>query len=135
MRSTSTILVIRLPSRGDIGRVSDYDVALAGDDIFDAARRAGIRLRFGGIRTGPMTDDAREYFERIITQMLFLFPITRDEAVGRANRFWRGKSFVDELSVNMLTHELPEYWAKSFYYGADVKWWLGEDGLEPEPYP
>lgn len=39
----------------DVGRVSDFDIALGGEDIFSAARRAGIGLRGGGIRTGPLT--------------------------------------------------------------------------------
>jgi hypothetical protein len=38
----------------DVGRVSDYDIALAGRDIFSAAEDAGIGLRGGGIRTGPL---------------------------------------------------------------------------------
>jgi hypothetical protein len=39
----------------DADRVSDYVIALAGSDIFDAAREAGIPLRGGGMRTGPLT--------------------------------------------------------------------------------
>lgn len=31
----------------DVGRVSDYDIALAGEDIFDKAQDAGIGLRSG----------------------------------------------------------------------------------------
>ncbi|WP_052710669.1 RHS repeat-associated core domain-containing protein [Pseudofrankia sp. DC12] len=38
----------------DGGRVSDYDIALGGEDIFEAARSAGVGLRGGGIRTGPL---------------------------------------------------------------------------------
>ena len=34
--------------------MSDFDVALGGEDIFNAARGAGIGLRGGGIRTGPL---------------------------------------------------------------------------------
>jgi YD repeat-containing protein len=39
----------------DVGRVSDYDIALAGDDIFGAANDLGISLRGGGVRTGPLS--------------------------------------------------------------------------------
>jgi len=81
------------------------------------------------------SQEALDYFEDIIREMLFLFPITRAEAVGRLNRYWRGQEFSSDLSVNMLTHELPEFWAKTIYYGPNAKWWKGEDGLEPEPYP
>ena len=38
----------------DVGRVSDFDIALAGRDIFSAAQEGGIGLRAGGIRTGPL---------------------------------------------------------------------------------
>ena len=38
----------------DEGRVSDYDVALAGSDIFAAARQSGVKARGSGIRTGPL---------------------------------------------------------------------------------
>jgi hypothetical protein len=38
----------------DVGRTSDFDIALAGNDIFSAAEDAGIGLRNGGIRTGPL---------------------------------------------------------------------------------
>jgi len=39
----------------DAGRVSDLDIALAGDSLFNAAKRAGIPLRSGGTRTGELT--------------------------------------------------------------------------------
>jgi RHS repeat-associated protein len=39
----------------DVGRVSDYDVAIGGEGIFSAAEDAGIGLRGGGTRTGPLT--------------------------------------------------------------------------------
>jgi hypothetical protein len=39
----------------DVGRVSDFDIALGGEDILSAAREAGVRLRGGGLRTGPLS--------------------------------------------------------------------------------
>ena len=41
----------------DAGRVSDFDVALAGGDIFERAKELGIGLRSGGTRTGPLMPD------------------------------------------------------------------------------
>jgi hypothetical protein len=38
----------------DVGRTSDFDVALAGDDIFGAAAAAKVNVRGGGIRTAPL---------------------------------------------------------------------------------
>ncbi|EPC6966884.1 hypothetical protein PZS07_01120 [Providencia thailandensis] len=39
----------------DVGRRSDFDIALTSDDIFNAAKNAGIGTRGGGIRTGPLS--------------------------------------------------------------------------------
>ncbi len=36
------------------GRVSDFDVALGSEDLLQAAKTAGVRLRSGGLRTGPL---------------------------------------------------------------------------------
>lgn len=40
----------------DLGRMSDFDVALGGEDLLAAAKRAGVKLRGGGTRTGPLID-------------------------------------------------------------------------------
>jgi hypothetical protein len=45
----------RTGSAFDAGRTSDYDVALAGRALFDAAVDAGVALRSGGTRTGPLS--------------------------------------------------------------------------------
>ncbi len=39
----------------DVGRVSDFDIALSGKELLQAAKDAGIGLRSGGTRTGPLT--------------------------------------------------------------------------------
>jgi Na+-transporting methylmalonyl-CoA/oxaloacetate decarboxylase gamma subunit len=39
----------------DVGRVSDLDVALAGEPLLQAAKSAGVGLRSGGTRTGPLS--------------------------------------------------------------------------------
>jgi RHS repeat-associated protein len=44
---------------GPKGR-SDYDIAISGDDIFEAARDAGIPLRGGGTRTGPLNESQED---------------------------------------------------------------------------
>ena len=81
------------------------------------------------------TQVALDYFERIVHQLQTLFRITRDEAAGRLNRFWEGQDFSGEMDVNLLRHESPTYWAKTIYYGPEARWWKGEDGLQPQPYP
>jgi filamentous hemagglutinin len=42
----------------DVGRVSDFDVALSGDSLFQAAQDAGVGLRSAGTRTGPLSEVA-----------------------------------------------------------------------------
>ncbi|WP_250655935.1 RHS repeat-associated core domain-containing protein [Alkalimarinus coralli] len=39
----------------DAGRVSDFDIALAGPEILARAKQLGIGLRSGGTRTGPLS--------------------------------------------------------------------------------
>jgi len=78
---------------------------------------------------------ALDYMDEIVQEMVLLFPITRDECVGRLNRFWAGQDFSGELKVNLLKHEVTTFWAKTIYYGPNARWWNGEEGLDPEPYP
>ena len=53
--SSVTGVSFRTGAPFDVGRVSDFDIALAGDDIFGAANDLGIPLRGGGVRTGPLS--------------------------------------------------------------------------------
>lgn len=39
----------------DVGRVSDFDIALAGPELLQRAQSLGIGLRSGGTRTGPLS--------------------------------------------------------------------------------
>jgi hypothetical protein len=58
------------------------------------------------------TEDARGYLEEIASEMVLLFPITMDEAIGRINRHFAGRQFLTPLAVNMLMHEEQDAWAK-----------------------
>lgn len=46
----------------DVGRVSDFDIALASPTLLQRARELGIPLRGGGIRTMPLK---KEHLERL----------------------------------------------------------------------
>jgi len=81
------------------------------------------------------TVEALGYLEEIAREMILLFPITLDEARGRINRRFKDLQFLTELAVNVLLHEEQDTWAKHIYYGRESFWWLGEDGLEPQPWP
>ncbi|MBU2669952.1 hypothetical protein KOI35_41235 [Actinoplanes bogorensis] len=42
------------------GRQSDFDIAIAGDDVYTAARNLGVPFRGDGVTTGPlMAEDLR----------------------------------------------------------------------------
>lgn len=46
----------------DVGRVSDYDIALSSPELLQCAQDVGVGLRQGGLRTGPLRP---EYLERL----------------------------------------------------------------------
>ena len=56
-----------------------------------------------------------EFCEEIAWQMVGLFGITNEEAIGRINRDWCGLKFVG--SDDVIYHEDEIYWAKTIYYG------------------
>lgn len=85
--------------------------------------------------TVPARPEARRYINRIADKLVNLFGISREEAVGRINRFWSGKAFATDVDLLVLLHQTEEYWAKTIYYGPDSEWWLSETGLSPRPYP
>lgn len=77
--------------------------------------------------------DSEEYCVQIVREMVSLFGITEDEALGRLNQ-----AFADQVIVGddlPFYHEMPTYWAKSIYYEPGVYWWLSEQGLKSRPYP
>jgi hypothetical protein len=70
--------------------------------------------------------EARAYCERILDEMVRLFGIPKSEALDRMNKLWANRPITSDMSVSLLTHELPEYWAKRLYYSPDVYWWRAE---------
>jgi filamentous hemagglutinin len=44
----------------DVGRTSDFDVALTGQELLDKARELGVEIRGSGKSTGPLNDEAIE---------------------------------------------------------------------------
>lgn len=65
------------------------------------------------------TTDAKshDFCRRIVAEMVRLFGVSEEEAVGRINRGWRGQSLLGEF--DLIYHELPEYWAHVMYFGKD----------------
>ncbi len=80
-----------------------------------------------------VTDKNSEEFCLLIAhKMVELFGISKEEAIGRINRDWKGQEIV---GMDVIYHEDEEYWAKEIYYGHDSRWWKGETGLKPSSYP
>ncbi|WP_313919556.1 hypothetical protein [Tahibacter sp.] len=77
--------------------------------------------------------EGREFCESIAREMVRLFGISLDEAVGRINRAWRDDRAV--VADSVVYHETDSYWAKKIYYGKESSWWLDQPGLKPLPFP
>ncbi len=81
------------------------------------------------------------YCREIVAEMVRLFELTEQEAVGRLNQHWRGQDILDEYDI--VYHELPEHWAHVVYLGRDSYWWitgekreeLGLGPITPKPHP
>jgi hypothetical protein len=78
----------------DVGRVSDFDIALSSPELFEQARAAGVGLRQQGSRTGPLMP---EHLERLGLSSLstqlskqagrevnFMIYRSMDDAMGRS---------------------------------------------------
>ncbi|BCU78294.1 hypothetical protein [Luteolibacter sp. LG18] len=80
------------------------------------------------------TDEMSKAFcDRIAEQMVALFGIDAEEAVGRMNRLWKGQSFVGP--DDLIYHEDEVFWANLVYFGGDSNWWENPPDLKPLPYP
>lgn len=79
-----------------------------------------------------LSADAEHYCDRIVNEMITLFQISYEEALGRMNRHWSGNSFGDYC---MLFHMFPNEWANEIYYGGDSFWWKKDKkDLKPLPF-
>lgn len=77
----------------DIGRTSDYDLALSGQKLMQAAQNIGVQLRQGGMRTGPLNDRqleqlgltnlANELSNLVGRPVVFMIYRSIEEAVNR----------------------------------------------------
>jgi hypothetical protein len=77
--------------------------------------------------------ESRAFVEEVVSKIVELFGVSLEEALGRVNRHWKGLRLVGPDL--MIYHESPQALAKFIYYGPDVSWWKGEEGLKPLPYP
>ncbi len=90
----SSVTGVGFKSGLPFGDHSDYDIALGGEDLFNAAKEAGIGLRSGGTRTGPLNpaqleqlglSDMQARLEGMAgREVHFMVYQTIDGAVGRS---------------------------------------------------
>ncbi|WP_341278967.1 hypothetical protein [Paenibacillus sp. FSL H8-0537] len=79
-----------------------------------------------------VSNNAEQYCDEVINEMVKLFNISYNEALGRVNRHWVGNRFDDD---SLLFHMLPEEWANDIYYGVNSFWWKKEKkDLIPLPF-
>ena len=81
----------------------------------------------------PLDAEGQAFCCDIAKDMMRLFLIPKDEAIGRINREWRNVSILDRQ--HPLYHEDSDFWAKDIYYGHDSSWWIDEARAVGQPYP
>ena len=81
----------------------------------------------------PVDDRGKGFCCAIAYEMVRLFSISEDEAVGRINQAWRNVKLIE--AEHPLYHEDEAFWANDIYYGHDSKWWKKPEDLKPQPYP
>jgi hypothetical protein len=86
--------------------------------------------------TFEASEEAVAYLDQIRAEMLLLFDITDEEAVGRINRHFAGQSITSDVKVGVLLHEEQDAWARHIYFGRDSFWWIHDPAeLDPLPWP
>jgi hypothetical protein len=79
------------------------------------------------------TKKAANYLDEIVAQLVALFNISHQEAVGRINRHWSNITHFG--NDDMLFHMLPYEWAHEVYYGHGTPWWRAGDKNDLIPLP
>jgi hypothetical protein len=59
---------------------------------------------------------------RIAAEMVRLFGVSDEEAIGRINQAWRGLDLGGE--GDLIYHELPDHWAQTIYRSDELFWWV-----------
>ncbi|CAL9525092.1 hypothetical protein [Streptomyces sp. enrichment culture] len=65
-----------------------------------------------------LDEEMLEYFREMVDVLVGNCGIPRAEAVARINDRY-GRKEMDTLEQNLMTHELPEFWAYGAYYSPD----------------
>lgn len=66
-----------------------------------------------------------DFCRSILIELISRFLLSQREGIDLINSQWKHTSLTEEY--NIIYHELPEYWAKDFYWGEDEVWWKPEN--------
>jgi hypothetical protein len=69
----------------------------------------------------PVSPDAEELLENIVTEMGVLFDVPRPEAIARVNEMWCRRDFL--ANDDLLLHEDEYYWTLVIYFDGKVRDW------------
>lgn len=81
-------------------------------------------------------EEGRAFCDGIVRNMVELFGISIDEAVGRVNRQWKGHHLNSHDDYPGFRYrEDAEFWAHRIYYKSSVTNWSRGEQLPTKPYP
>ncbi len=63
-------------------------------------------------------DEAQEFCEAIVLEMIRLYGLSEPEAVARMNRHWHGQTVPGYQQVTY--HEEPTFWAQTIFHGGQI---------------
>ncbi|MFF8934997.1 hypothetical protein ACF08O_09790 [Streptomyces paradoxus] len=66
----------------------------------------------------PLDEEMLGYFREMVDVLVERIGVPRAEAVARVNAAYGTRQWV-ALDLQLMGHELPEYWAYGLYYGPD----------------
>ncbi|MEW2807688.1 hypothetical protein AB0929_11320 [Streptomyces massasporeus] len=68
----------------------------------------------------PLDEEMLGYFREMVDVLVERLGVPRAEAVARVNAAYGTRQWVS-LDLQLMGHELPEYWAYGLYYGQDAR--------------
>lgn len=77
-------------------------------------------------------EKSSKFCEAIALEMVRLFGISKEEAIGRLNLHWKDQPLLDDEDV--IYHETEVFWANQIYFEDSPRWWTIPDP-QPRSHP
>lgn len=78
-------------------------------------------------------EESQLYCEEIVREVIRLFGLSEEEAIGRLNQALSG---LDMTGENSIYENTPEWWAKTLCYPPNILWWNEDESKLPlRPFP